>query len=128
MISTEDNFERAKKIINTWPDWKRNYKLTSNSPPMDNEKEKHTLMCECEDPVGINEGHITQNLQTCQMIMGMIQDHLMDDNALACKYPELKDLAEKAQTSIMEIYQKTGCDIDNELFGKDQEGDKFEGQ
>ena len=38
-VINKDNFARAKKIIKKWPSWKKNYQLTSNSPPKSAHKE-----------------------------------------------------------------------------------------
>lgn len=32
MKDSDDNFIRATKIVKSWPSWKKNYTLTSNSP------------------------------------------------------------------------------------------------
>ena len=71
------------------------------------------MKCDCD--VELNEGHVVENFTKCHILMTMIQDHLIDDNAMTCAYPELKQLAIEASEKIMEIYQETSR-IDLEAF------------
>lgn len=63
------------------------------------------------EPQEFNKGHIVEGLQTCHIIMGLLDEHLSEHPAvlLAGKAKEVDEAIDK----IMEVYQSIGR-LDND--------------
>ena len=65
------------------------------------------MKCNCEEPQEINSGHYVEMMDRLHWIMSELDERIAE-HILACKYPEIQDLAMRAQGLLMDAYQLTG--------------------